>query len=182
MVARPANIPEYAPILVIFFENKPQTYGPIKQPETTPQEKDIKLTMIGIFNVAKINEHATKQKHKILVRVTCFLGLISFFITDGIKSTATADAEVKTTASKVDIEAESKSTIIIDSKIMPRVPFPKTCVSIVGIIESIPPSGSCPPKIKREVEPIKYAPQPITKQKIVETIVPLLIAVVSLIA
>ena len=44
-----ANMPEYAPIFVIFFENNPQMYGPIKQPDTSPQENDIRLTIIEIF-------------------------------------------------------------------------------------------------------------------------------------
>ena len=53
-VKRPANIPAYAPAFVIFFEKRPQIYGPIKQPETTPHEKDIRLTIIGMFCVANI--------------------------------------------------------------------------------------------------------------------------------
>ena len=154
----------------------------MKQPEPTPQEKDIKLTIIGILSVAKINEQATKTKHKILVSNTCVFCLVSFFRTVGIKSTATADAEVKTTASSVDIDAESKSIIIIDKRITPSVPFPSTSISKVGITASIPPSGSFPPRTKREVEPTKYAPQPIITQNIVETIVPRLIALLSLMA
>ena len=48
-VRSPEIIPAIAPIFVIFFEKSPQMYGPIKQPETTPQEKDIRLTIIGMF-------------------------------------------------------------------------------------------------------------------------------------
>ena len=66
-VSSPDIIPEIAPIFVIFFEKRPQIYGPIKQPDTIPHEKDIRLTIIGIFMVAKINEQATKARQSILV-------------------------------------------------------------------------------------------------------------------
>ena len=68
-VRRPERMPAYAPIFVIFFEKRPQIYGPMKQPETRPQEKDIRLTMIGIFLVAKMKEHATNTRQRILVRI-----------------------------------------------------------------------------------------------------------------
>ena len=68
-VTRPEIIPAYAPILVIFLEKSPQIYGPIKHPDTIPQEKDIRLTIIGIFCVANMNEHATKIRQRILVTV-----------------------------------------------------------------------------------------------------------------
>ena len=48
-VRSPDITPAYAPIFVIFFENSPQMYGPMKHPETIPQEKDIRLTIIGMF-------------------------------------------------------------------------------------------------------------------------------------
>lgn len=67
-VRNPAMIPAKAPIFVIFLENKPQMYGPIKQPETIPQEKDIKLTMMGMFCVAKIKEQAIKVRQRTLVK------------------------------------------------------------------------------------------------------------------
>ena len=67
-VRSPAIIPAYAPIFVIFLEKSPQIYGPIKQPETTPHEKDMRLTIIGIFCVAKINEQATNARQRSLVR------------------------------------------------------------------------------------------------------------------
>ena len=68
-VTRPEIIPAIAPILVIFLEKSPQMYGPIKQPETIPQENDIRLTIIGMFCVAKMNEQATKARQRILVIV-----------------------------------------------------------------------------------------------------------------
>ena len=40
----------------------------MKQPETTPQEKDIKLTMMGMFWVAKMKEQATNARQNSLVR------------------------------------------------------------------------------------------------------------------
>lgn len=141
-VKRPDNIPAYAPTFVIFFEKSPHMYGPIKQPETTPQEKDIRLTIIGMFNVAKINEQATNVRQSILVSNICFLGSISFFLKAGIRSTATAEADVSTTASRVDIDAESKSIIIIARRINPKVPLDKTFINRAGMTESIPPSGS----------------------------------------
>ena len=67
-VIRPERIPAKAPALVIFLENRPQMYGPMKQPETTPQEKDIKLTMMGMFWVAKMKEQATNARQNSLVR------------------------------------------------------------------------------------------------------------------
>ena len=76
-------------------------------------------------------------------------------------------------------EAERSRIIITARRIMPSVPFPSTSISTVGMIESIPPAGSWPPRISLEVLPIKYAPQPITRQKIVEITVPRLIAAVS---
>ena len=176
---RPEITPAYAPAFVIFFEKRPQMYGPIKHPETTPQEKDIRLTIIGIFCVAKINEQATNTRQRSLVKSICVSGFVSFFLTVGIRSTATADADVKTTASRVDIDAERRRVIITAKRIIPNVPPPKTSIKTAGIIESIPPSGSTPPKISLEVEPIRYAPQPMTTQKIVEIIVPRLIAAVS---
>lgn len=181
-VRSPEMMPANAPIFVIFFEKSPQMYGPIKHPETIPQENDIRLTIIGMFCVANINEQATKARHSILVRVICFFGEISFLLTAGIKSTATADADVSTTASSVDIDAERSNIIIIASKIIPNVPLPRTFIKSVGITASIPPSGNTPPRISLDVLPIKYAPQPITRQKIVEIIVPLFIAALSLIA
>ena len=171
-VIRPDIMPAKAPILVIFFENKPQMYGPMKQPETIPQEKDIRLTMIGIFCVAKIKEQATNARQRIRVRDICFFAGISFLLTAGIMSTATAEAEVKTTASRVDIDAESNKIIMIAKRIMPSVPFPRTSISTAGIMASIPPSGSVPLSIKRDVLPIKYAPHPITIQNLVEMMIP----------
>ena len=103
-------------------------------------------------------------------------------LTAGIKSTLTAEAEVNTTDSRVDIDADKRSIIITASNIIPSVPLPKTLIRSVGIIASIPPSGRTPPKTNLDVLPIKYAPQPITKQKIVEITVPLFIAAVSLMA
>ena len=70
-VTKPEIIPAYAPILVIFLENKPQMYGPMKHPETIPQEKDIRLTIIGMLRVAKMNEQATNTKQRILVNSIC---------------------------------------------------------------------------------------------------------------
>ena len=99
-VKRPEMIPAYAPIFVIFFENNPQMYGPIKQPETIPQEKDIRLTMIGIFCVAKMNEQAINTRQSILVRSICLSDFIFFLLTAGIKSTATADEDARTTDSR----------------------------------------------------------------------------------
>jgi len=147
-VKRPDRIPAYAPIFVIFLEKRPQMYGPIKQPETTPQEKDIRLTIIGIFCVAKMKEQATNARQRNLVRIICFSGSVSFFLTAGIKSTATADADVNTTASKVDIEAERSRIIITAKRMMPAVPPPKTSIRTVGMTESIPPAGRTPPTAK----------------------------------
>ena len=48
-VTRPEMIPAKAPILVILLENNPQMYGPMKHPETIPQENDMRLTIIGMF-------------------------------------------------------------------------------------------------------------------------------------
>ena len=181
-VNSPAIIPENAPIFVIFFENRPQIYGPIKHPETTPQENDIKLTIIGIFCVAKMNEQATNARQKRRVINIWFSLLNDFPLSAGMKSTATADADVKTTDWSVDIDAERSNTIIIASNIKPKLPPPNTFINSVGITESIPPSGSVPSKTSLEVLPIKYAPHPITVLKIVDMTVPLLIAAVSFIA
>ena len=60
----------------------------------------------------------------------------------GIRSTATAEAEVRTTASRVDMEAESRRIIMMAKRIIPKVPLPKTSISTEGIMESMPPSGS----------------------------------------
>ena len=68
-VTKPEIIPAYAPIFVIFLEKSPQMYGPMKQPETIPQEKDIRLTMIGMFCVAKMNEHITNARQNTLVKI-----------------------------------------------------------------------------------------------------------------
>ena len=97
-VIKPERIPEKAPTLVIFLEKSPQMYGPIKQPETTPQEKDIKLTMMGMFCVAKMKEQATKPRQKSLVSSIWESGAAAFLVMVGIKSTATVEAEVRTTA------------------------------------------------------------------------------------
>ena len=43
------QIDTHVAVLVTLFQITPSTYGPIKQPETRPQEKDIRLTIIGIF-------------------------------------------------------------------------------------------------------------------------------------
>jgi len=59
-----------------------------------------------MFCVAKMNEQATNARQRSLVRSICVSGLVYFFLTVGIRSTATADAEVRTTASSVDIDAE----------------------------------------------------------------------------
>ena len=157
-------------------------YGPIKQPETTPQEKDIRLTIIGIFCVAKMNEQATNAKQRILVKSICVSGFVSFFLTAGIRSTATADAEDNTTASRVDIDAERRRIMITAKRMIPAVPPPKTSINTAGITASTPPSGRTPPRMSLDVEPIRYAPQPIIMQNIVEIIVPRLIAAVSFIA
>ena len=114
----------------------------MKQPETTPQENDIRLTIIGMLRVAKKKEQATKARQSSLVRSICVSGFVAFFLTAGIRSTATADADVSTTASRVDIDAESRRIIITASRIMPSVPPPSTSISIAGITESIPPAGS----------------------------------------
>ena len=154
-VRRPPSIPAYAPAFVIFFEKSPQMYGPMKQPETTPHEKDIRLTIIGIFCVAKMNEHATNARHKSLVRSIWVSESVSFLRSDGIRSTATAEAEVRTTACKVDIDAERSKIIITASRIIPNVPFPRTSMRSVGMTESIPPSGRTPPRTSLDVLPIR---------------------------
>ena len=71
-VTNPERIPAKAPIFVILFEKSPQMYGPMKHPETIPQEKDMRLTMIGMFCVAKIKEQAIKARQRILVSSICF--------------------------------------------------------------------------------------------------------------
>ena len=48
---------------------------------------------MGMFCVAKINEQATNARQKSLVSNICVSGFVSFFLTAGIRSTATADAE-----------------------------------------------------------------------------------------
>ena len=111
-VRRPDRMPAIAPILVILFEKRPHRYGPMKQPETIPQEKDMRLTMIGMSYVAKMKEQATKARQSTLVKVICFFAGTCFLLTAGIRSTATADAEVRTTASSVDIDAERSRTVI----------------------------------------------------------------------
>jgi len=151
----PERIPDIAPIFVIFFEKSPQMYGPIKQPETIPQEKDIRLTIIGMFCVAKIKEQATNTRQRSLVKSICDSGFVCFFLTAGIRSTATAHAEVKTTASSVAIDAERRRIIITAKRIIPAVPPPNTCINTVGITESTPPSGRTPPKTSLDVDPIR---------------------------
>ena len=140
------------------------------------------MTMIGMFCVAKIKEQAIKARQSRRVNSICRFAGISLFLTAGIRSTATAEAEVSTTASSVDIEAESKRIIIMASRIIPSVPPLSTLIKTAGITESIPPSGSSPFRIKREVLPTRYAPQPMTMQKMVEITVPRLMAAVSLMA
>mgnify|MGYP003296420620 CR=1 FL=1 len=82
----------------------------------------------------------------------------------------------------VDIEAERRRIIINARRMIPRVPPPRTSISTAGITASIPPSGRTPPRISLDALPTRYAAQPIIKQNTVDTIVPLLIAAVSLIA
>ena len=89
-----------------------------------------------------------KARQRILVSNICLLLGISFLLAAGIKSTATADAEVRTTASNVDIDAERRSIIMMARSITPNVPPPRTSISKVGITASIPPSGSVPPRIR----------------------------------
>ena len=129
-----------------------------------------------------MKEHATNTRQRILVRLICFFWDNSFLLTVGIRSTATAEAEVSTTDSRVDMDAERRSIIITARRMIPAVPPPSTCISRVGITESIPPAGSVPPRMRRDVLPTRYAPQPITMQKMVEMTVPRLMAEVSLMA
>ena len=152
----------------------------MKHPDTRPQEKDIRLTMTGIFRVANKKEQATNARQRNLVSIIWASGLVSFFLTAGIRSTATAEAEVRTTASSVDMDAESSRIIITARRMMPRVPLPSTSISIAGMTESKPPSGSCPPSTSLEVLPMRYAPQPIMMQKVVEMIVPRLMEAADL--
>ena len=63
----------------------------------------MRLTMIGMFCVAKMKEQATNTRHKRRVSSICASGLISFLLTVGIRSTDTAEAEVSTTATNVDM-------------------------------------------------------------------------------
>ena len=108
-----------------------------------------------MFCVAKINEQATNARQRNLVKSICVSGFVSFFLTAGMRSTATADAEVKTTASKVDIDAERRRIIITARRIIPAVPPPKTFIKTVGITESTPPAGRAFPKISLDVDPIR---------------------------
>ena len=117
-------------------------YGPMKQPETIPQEKDMRLTIIGMFCVANTKEHTINARQKSLVRSICFFAGISFLQTEGIRSTATAEAEVRTTASSVDMDAARRSTMIRARRITPNVLLPRTLSRTAGITASIPPSGS----------------------------------------
>ena len=54
-----------------FFQSKPSTNGPIKQPAKTPQLKPIKYAMAETLNfslsTAKITEMATKTKHNVFI-------------------------------------------------------------------------------------------------------------------
>jgi hypothetical protein len=51
--AIPLIRPAHAPFWVVFLLYSPQMHGPIKQPDTTPHEKDIRFTINEIFASAK---------------------------------------------------------------------------------------------------------------------------------
>ena len=57
--------------------------------------------------------------------------------------------------SRVDMEADRSSTMIMARRTRPSLPLPRTSISSVGITASMPPAGSCPPRINLEVEPIR---------------------------
>ena len=99
----------------------------------------------------------------------------------GRRSTATAEAEVRTTASSVDIEAERRSTMITANKAIVRLLPERVAIRTSGITESRPPAGNSG-RISLDVLPIVYAPQPMIRQNSVEITVARLIAALSFIA
>ena len=89
------------------------------------------------------------------IRESCFLSLIFFTMLPFTKSRVSVELEVSTREESVDIDAESNKIIITSRRIIPNVPPPRTSIRTAGITESMPPSGSVPPRISLEVLPIR---------------------------
>ena len=70
--------------------------------------------MIGMFRVAKTKEQPTNARQKSLVRSICVSGLVAFLRTAGIRSTATAEADVRTTDWSVDFERINHTITLTD--------------------------------------------------------------------
>ena len=118
-------------------------YGPMKQPETIPHENDIMFTMIEIFMVAKTYESITKSIQSERVS-SIWRDALKFFFTTGTRSTETADAEVRTTDARVDIDAERRrSSTIAKITVVMTFASPSAVSSTFGMIASkfIPPFG-----------------------------------------
>ena len=131
----PHIMPAKAPAFVIFLEKIPHTYGPMKQPATTPHEKLIILTIIEMLSVANTNEHAINTRHSILVRSICRLPPKPF-LSCGARSTEMAEADDSTIPDSVDIDAENSNIIITASMTIVKPPPPSAFISILGITPS----------------------------------------------
>ena len=128
----PVIIAAQAPSFEAFLLHKPYKNGAIKQPEIAPQDNDIRVTMALGFVIDIINEAATNMIHIVRIKfISTFLDM--FLLTMPLpRSMVIADPETKTNEAKVDIEAESTSTVIRPRKISGIA----DCVNISGTILS----------------------------------------------
>ena len=99
------------------FQYKPYINGAKKAPASAPQEIPISCAMKVGGSKAIITLITIKKTNIILMQRSCFFSSISFTIFPLIKSSVNVELEVNTKDDKVDMEAESTSTMTIPTKI-----------------------------------------------------------------
>ena len=115
---------------VIFLEYSPYRKGARKAPARAPQEIPISCAIKVGGSRAITTEITTKNTSKIRMHSSCFLSSIFFTRFPLIRSSVSVELEVSTREDKVDMEADSTSTITIPIRISGR-----DC-NIVGIMAS----------------------------------------------
>ena len=103
--------------LVTPFQYKPYINGAKNAPANAPQEIPMSCAIKAGGSNAITTLITIKNTSIILMQRSCFLSSISFIIFPLMKSNVNVELEVSTKDDKVDIEAESTSTMIIPTKI-----------------------------------------------------------------
>lgn len=158
----------------------------MKDPATTPHEKDIRFTIKEMLAVANIYERAMNSTHSDLIKITWLLDLICG-CTSLTRSMDIAELEDSTIDDKVDMDADKRSSRMILNMMVENTLSVNALIKRLGTTPSNPPATLGRPLASASMnnldrDPVKYAPQPMKTANNVETMVANLMLLSSFIA